>query len=168
MRGYNNYDKRPATHVDGTVAVGWKAIVDVLCREWGDRHVWAIDLYVGSYSNDFIEALATTGRRIIDVRQLMLPERVIRTMTHRFVTDDVLFGYMSNLRMEDFFDAGISSASDGDDCIVDINKAKAKGKFPKDKKKIVEAWAIIHQKELFECWDLLCKENKVMEIEPLK
>lgn len=41
----------------------------------------------------------------------------------------------------------------GDDCIVDINKAKAKGKFPKDKKKIVEAWAIIHQKELFECWD---------------
>ena len=118
MRGYNNYDKRPATHVDGTVAVGWKAIVDVLCREWGDRHVWAIDLYVGSYSNDFIEALATTGRRIIDVRQLMLPERVIRTMTHRFVTDDVLFGYMSNLRMEDFFDAGISSASDGDDCIV--------------------------------------------------
>ena len=118
MRGYNNYDKRPATHVDGTVAVGWKAIVDVLCREWGDRHVWAIDLYVGSYSNDFIEALATTGRRIIDVRQLMLPERVIRTMTHRFVTDDVLFGYMSNLHMEDFFDAGISSASDGDDCIV--------------------------------------------------
>ena len=56
----------------------------------------------------------------------------------------------------------------GDDCIVDINKAKAKGKFPKDKKKIVEAWAVIHQKELFECWDLLCKENKVMEIEPLK
>ena len=56
----------------------------------------------------------------------------------------------------------------GDDCIVDINKAKAKGKFPKDKKKIVEAWATIHQKELFECWDLLCKENKVMEIEPLK
>ena len=56
----------------------------------------------------------------------------------------------------------------GDDCIVDINKAKAKGKFPKDKKKIVEAWATIHQKDLFECWDLLCKENKVMEIEPLK
>ena len=56
----------------------------------------------------------------------------------------------------------------GEDCIVDINKAKAKGKFPKDKKKIVEAWAIFHQKELFESWDLLCKENKVMEIEPLK
>ena len=55
-----------------------------------------------------------------------------------------------------------------DDCIFDINKVKAKGKFPKDKKKIVEAWAIIHQKELFECWDLLCKENKVIEIEPLK
>lgn len=56
----------------------------------------------------------------------------------------------------------------GDDCIVDINKAKAKGKFPKDKKKIVEAWATIHKQELFDCWDLLCKENRVIEIEPLQ
>ena len=55
-----------------------------------------------------------------------------------------------------------------DNSMTLIYEVKAKGKFPKDKKKIVEAWAIIHQKELFECWDLLCKENKVIEIEPLK
>ena len=56
----------------------------------------------------------------------------------------------------------------GYDCIVDINTTKTKGKFPKDKKKIVEAWAIIHKQELFNCWDLLCKEGKVIQIEPLK
>lgn len=55
----------------------------------------------------------------------------------------------------------------GYDCIVDINSAKAKGKFPKDKKKIVEAWATIHRQELMENWDLLFKENRVNDIPPL-
>ena len=54
------------------------------------------------------------------------------------------------------------------DCIVDINQAKAKGKFPKDKKKVVEAWAVIHRQELLDNWDLLCRENKVLQIEPLQ
>ena len=52
--------------------------------------------------------------------------------------------------------------------IVDINTVKTRGKFPKDKKKIIEAWVIIHKKELFNCWDLLCKEGRVIQIEPLK
>ena len=56
----------------------------------------------------------------------------------------------------------------GMDCIVDINSAKAKGKFPKDKKKIVEAWATIHRDELLDNWDLLARESRVNDIEPLK
>ena len=54
------------------------------------------------------------------------------------------------------------------DCAVDISSAKVHGKFPKDKKKIVEAWATIHRQELLDNWDLLCKENRVIDIEPLR
>lgn len=35
----------------------------------------------------------------------------------------------------------------GDDCIVDINKAKAKGKFPKDKKKIFDCKKFLFDEE---------------------
>lgn len=57
---------------------------------------------------------------------------------------------------------------EGFDCTVDINKAKASGKFPKDKKKIVEAWTILHREELFNSWDSLMRSGKVIEVEPLK
>ena len=39
------------------------------------------------------------------MRDLMKPEAEIRRMTDPFMTDDVLFGYVTNLRMPDFFDA---------------------------------------------------------------
>lgn len=57
--------------------------------------------------------------------------------------------------------------SQGFSCIVDINSARAKGKFPKDKKKLVEAWATIHRQELLDNWDLLAKESRVNNIPPL-
>ena len=53
-------------------------------------------------------------------------------------------------------------------CIVDINKAKAKGDLTKREKKLVEAWAEIHRNELLNNWDLMMRENRVNDIEPLK
>ena len=81
-------------------------------------------------------------------------------MSGFFILKCKFFGITIYMYKKDHNPPHFHALCNGDDCIVDINKAKAKGKFPKDKKKIVEA--------LFECWDLLCKENKVMEIEPLK
>ena len=83
--------------------VGWEKIVSTLNDQWGDEPVWAIDLYTGTYEEDFINAFAKTGRKIIDTRSLMRPEEEIRQLTERFITDDVLFGYMSNIRLEEYF-----------------------------------------------------------------
>ena len=83
--------------------VGWEKIVSTLNDQWGDEPVWAIDLYTGIYEEDFINAFAKTGRKIIDTRSLMRPEEEIRQLTERFITDDVLFGYMSNIRLEEYF-----------------------------------------------------------------
>ena len=99
----SNYDKFPSTRTDGMAIVGWEKIVSTLNDQWGDEPVWAIDLYTGIYEEDFINAFAKTGRKIIDTRSLMRPEEEIRQLTERFITDDVLFGYMSNIRLEEYF-----------------------------------------------------------------
>ena len=56
----------------------------------------------------------------------------------------------------------------GKSAIVDINSAKAKGKLAKREKKFVEVWAEIHRQELLDNWDLMIKENRVNNIEPLR
>jgi mannose-6-phosphate isomerase class I len=99
----SNYDKKPSTHIEGKIITGWDNIVKTLSQAWADEPVWAIDLYPGTYEEDFINAFAKTGRKIINTRTLMRPEEEIRQLTERFMTDDVLFGYMSNVRLEEYF-----------------------------------------------------------------
>ena len=41
----------------------------------------------------------------INTRNLMKPQDEIKAMTERFMTDDVLFGYVTNLTLNDYFDA---------------------------------------------------------------
>lgn len=100
----SNYDKYPSTAVSGTAVVGWNNIVDTLSSSFSSEPVWAIDLYVGSYETDFFDAFQKTGRQLVDVRTLMRPEKEIEELTKRFLTDDVLFGYISNIRLSEYFD----------------------------------------------------------------
>ncbi len=100
----SNYDKYPSTAVSGTAVVGWNNIVDTLSSSFSSEPVWAIDLYVGSYETDFFDAFQKTGRQLVDVRTLMRPENEIEELTKRFLTDDVLFGYISNIRLSEYFD----------------------------------------------------------------
>ena len=100
----SNYDKQPSTHIDGSVICGWDNIVQTLSEAWAGEPVWAIDLYPGCYEEDFLNAFKKTGRKVIDTRSLMRPEEEIRQLTERFMTDDVLFGYLSNIRLHEYFD----------------------------------------------------------------
>lgn len=99
----SNYDKQPSTHIEGSMTLGWDNIISTLSQTWADEPIWAIDLYPGTYEEDFMAAFAKTGRKIIDTRTLMRPEEEIRQLTERFMTDDVLFGYMSNIRLKEYF-----------------------------------------------------------------
>ena len=101
----SNYDKQPSTHIEGKIVCGWDNIIKTLSEAWADEPVWAIDLYPGTYEEDFLEAFAKTGRMIINTRDLMRPEAEIRQLTERFMTDDVLFGYLSNICLNEYFDS---------------------------------------------------------------
>ena len=109
----SNYDKQPSTHIDGKVICGWDDIVRKLSEAWADEPVWAIDLYPGCYEEDFLEAFAKTGRKVIDTRSLMRPEEEIRQLTERFMTDDVLFGYLSNIRLEEYWSGPLQTSPRG-------------------------------------------------------
>ena len=117
-----NYDKFPSTQTDGMAIVGWDKIITTLEEQWGEEPVWAIDLYCGTYEEDVISAFAKTGRKIIDTRTLMRTEEEIRQLTERFMTDDVLFGYMSNIQLSEYFDSSkvqeFQKKRDQESCII--------------------------------------------------
>ena len=99
----SNYDKYPATLIEnGYILTGWDEILAVLAQE---EKVLAVDFYTGVLEDEVIGQLKKLQPALlIDTRQLMKPEEEILEMTSRFMTDDVLFGYLSNLRLEDYFD----------------------------------------------------------------
>ena len=97
-----NYDKYPATRTEGKLIRGWERIRQTLDRD--RRGPLAVDWYTGVHEEEFA-ALEKNFARIVRMRDLMKPEEEILAMTAPFMTDDVLFGYVTNLRIVDFFDA---------------------------------------------------------------
>lgn len=91
------------------MAIGWDSIVEKLSREFCSCNVWAVDLYTGVHGDEVEAAFAKTGRKIVLTRDLMLPEDAVDRLTRRFMTDDALFGYISNVHLEEYFDVGKAS-----------------------------------------------------------
>ena len=101
-----NYDKYPATVIDGNILQGWGEIRDVLASKLSEKAVLAVDCYTGVYEKELIDELSLLQpAEIILVNGLYKDEKVIAEMTERFMTDDVLFGYVTNLCLADYFDS---------------------------------------------------------------
>ena len=102
---HSNYDKYPATKISGIATIGWEEILKVVKEALGDRDELAVELYTGVYENEVLGAFRSVwGDNVVDTRSLMKPEEEILKMTERYMTDDVLFGYVTSLRMSDYFD----------------------------------------------------------------
>ena len=98
-----NYDKYPATHVDGRIFRGWKKIAETLTK-CGQKPV-ALDCYTGVLEDELLDGLDGAFSHIVRTYTLMKPQNQILEMTRRFMTDDVLFGFVSPFCLEEFFDA---------------------------------------------------------------
>ncbi|MCQ2115562.1 MAG: class I mannose-6-phosphate isomerase [Bacteroidales bacterium] len=98
-----NYDKFPSTKMEGCLVSGWDSIREILSASFSGS--LAADCYTGVYEDEVIAELSKGYDKVINTRDLMKPESEIIAMTAPFMTDDVLFGYLTNLRMPDFFDA---------------------------------------------------------------
>ena len=126
-----NYDKFPSTKLAGMLVQGWDAIISVLKKQMDARKVLAVDLYTGVYEEEVLDAFSKEfSGKVMNVRDLMKPEQEIQTLTERFMTEDVLFGYVTNLKLEDYFDADKLAAaqkqiSEAEDTIVIIGTGAA-------------------------------------------
>lgn len=101
-----NYDKYPSTKISGMILHGWNDVSKKLKDCLDHTSVLAVDLYTGVHEDEMLEVLHNLfPTLIIDMRNLMKPESEIKAMTDRFMTDDVLFGYVTNLSLVDYFDS---------------------------------------------------------------
>lgn len=102
----SNYNKFPATTVNGSITIGWENICNSLAEAASDSKIIALDLYTGTYENEITEAFGKfTDREIICTRDIMKPEEKIIRMTAGLMTDDQLFGHVTYLDMNDWFEA---------------------------------------------------------------
>lgn len=101
----SNYDKFPATTISGTLFCGWNEVRLALKEVLGHHEVLAIDCYTGVYEEELLRELsALQGVRVLCVNTCYKSEECVRQMTERFMTDDVLFGYVTNLTLDDYFE----------------------------------------------------------------
>ena len=100
-----NYDRFPSTKISGTVIQGWENICSLLEEHLKAYPALSGDFYTGVYEEEVINELHRLSPALfIDTRDLMKPESEIKAMTARFMTDDVLFGYVTNITLNDYFD----------------------------------------------------------------
>lgn len=105
----SNYDKLPATEVEGPIWRGWKEIGDEIARRTSREDALLVfDTYHGVYDEELTAALAAIRpeAEIIRTESLFHDEAYLRALTDPYVTDDELFGYLSPLALADYFDPG--------------------------------------------------------------
>ncbi len=103
-----NYNKFPSTHVNGAVIRGWNEIRNQLTHTLQKHPIIAIDLYPGVLEQEVLDNIKDICPTLFyNTRTDVFKSKTeVEKMTERFMTDDVLFGFMAHhLRMEDYFDA---------------------------------------------------------------
>lgn len=99
-----NYDKFPATKMNGKVFVGWQSILHEIIERYGDNGLIAIELYIGTHEEEIMNAFSAQYDIVINTRALFISEERTRELTDAILTDDVLFGHKTHLSIIDFFD----------------------------------------------------------------
>ncbi|OAQ40344.1 mannose-6-phosphate isomerase [Pedobacter psychrophilus] len=108
----SNYNKRPSISVnanDGECVSGWDAIKNKLAikTESGKKNIIVVDCYTGVYDDELI----SNFKNIVDPSHIFLSSDAMKSaeeidkMVYPDVTDDEVFGYLTRLHLQDFFDA---------------------------------------------------------------
>lgn len=115
----SNFDKYPAISIDGYEGwKGWASVISALEQQVAasgkDRTVIAVDCYHGVQLKEVIDQLRKgfPTARIFETLSALLSEQAIDEMVHPYVTEDPVFGYISPLSLDQFFDAQKLSAMD--------------------------------------------------------
>src|SRR3954447_3664408 len=118
MRG-SNYDKFPFVRISESSAhcdVGWDAIAqrlrDFLTKSGNDAGIIAIECYPGVFEDEIVVALTERLRpaMVVRTRDAMLAPEQIDALVQRDVSDDPVFGHLTQLELADFIDRDRAAA----------------------------------------------------------
>jgi len=100
----STYDKFPSTIIeDGNLIKGWNDIINELSST--KRNIIAIECYTGIYHTDLLAKIKEIPHTmLVETSTLFKSEEEILLMTSPFMKEDVLFGFLSNLSLADYFD----------------------------------------------------------------
>lgn len=106
QRRKSNYNKNPFIAVENGFALqGWEKILSFVREKAKDIKTLTIDCYTGVYYDLLRSKLEEIESALfIDTSEIFKSKREVDELTQRFLTDDILFGYYSNLSVSDYFD----------------------------------------------------------------
>lgn len=101
----SQYDKYPSISLEkGSLLKGWENIIKEIAPSTNNKII-CIECYTGVYYERLIEKIKKIPHVLfIDASQLFKSENEILSITENFTREDVLFGYLSNLSINDYFD----------------------------------------------------------------
>lgn len=109
----SNYDKRPIVDVIGYDQACWAGWAAIATQFHAHRfpidkptRVMVVECYVGTNDDELLPALvkALSPDFVFHARDAMKSQQAIADMTYPDVTDDEVFGYLTRLHIDDFFD----------------------------------------------------------------
>lgn len=108
----SKYDKKPAVTIEkGWMKKEWNTILACLSAETKNKKVITIDSYTGVHYTELKSRFSKINHTLfIDTKDVFKTESEIVAMTQPFIKTDALFGYYTNLAIEDYFDAEKLSA----------------------------------------------------------
>jgi mannose-6-phosphate isomerase class I len=107
----SNFNKFPIIEIQGHHCIsGWENIIEQLKEDI--PKVIAIECYPGVFIEEIITSLQNLLKPelIINTLQAMKSEDEIAALVQPYVTDDPVFGYLTPLELEDYFDTSKTTA----------------------------------------------------------
>lgn len=107
----SNYDKQPATLVEGNIWQGWDAIRQEINNRstvaaGKNRCVIVVECYQGVHHEElWSELKALNVDHAFNTSAIFKTVDEVKQMTYPYITDDRLFGFRTNFSMADFLDA---------------------------------------------------------------
>ena len=99
------YNKRPSIKIDGKIIAGWDNIIPFITEKTKNALIVNIEYYTGINESELLNHFKEIEHTLlIDTKALFYDEESLTALTERYMTDDVLFGNLSNLSLKDYFD----------------------------------------------------------------
>jgi mannose-6-phosphate isomerase class I len=100
----SNYNKYPSIDIDGDMVKGWDNIIQKFIDEYCGSCLIAIDCYVG-VDVDALKSVFEEKFTVVKTTDFFKSAETVEAFTRPDVTYDAVFGYITRLKISDFFDS---------------------------------------------------------------